>query len=320
MPAEERGPAMAALEAAEAEQRRLRPAAVIFLTARPRRGGRGTSLKPAGPERAAFPSLVVSKAFADVPGEPTVSLHLNASAVKAAKLRNVIGILRGTDAALRDSFVVVSAHYDHLGMAGENGIYHGANDDASGTASLLEIATALRDARPRRSIVFAAFFGEEKGLLGSRYCVQHPVFPLEKTVANVNLEQLGRTDDSRGAHVARANLTGFDYSDIGALFARTGQPLGVEFSKQDGDSDTYFAASDNLPFAQAGIPAHTVSVAYMFPDYHQPGDQWPKLDFDNMAKVDQAVAAAVLAIANSSEAPAWNQSNPKAAAFARKRR
>src|SRR5262249_18763676 len=113
------------------------------------------------------------------------------------KLRNVVGLLRGSDPALKDSYLIVSAHYDHIGVrpTGEGDrINNGANDDGSGTVSVIELASALAGLkqRPRRSIVFITWFGEEKGLVGSRYYGRHPLFPLEKTVAMVNLEQVGR--------------------------------------------------------------------------------------------------------------------------------
>ena len=117
-----------------------------------------------------------------------MSLRLQAPVDRPVRLRNVIGLLRGSDPVLRDSYVLLSAHYDHLGtrpeLAGDN-IFNGANDDGSGTVSVIELASAFATLRqrPRRSIVFMTFFGEEKGLLGSRYYGRHPVFPIDKTVA-----------------------------------------------------------------------------------------------------------------------------------------
>src|SRR5689334_1224416 len=128
--------------------------------------------------------------------------------------RNVAGILRGSDPALRDTYVVLSAHYDHVGMRqnGDDKIFNGANDDGSGTVSVIEIAAALAAAprHPKRSILFLTFFGEERGLWGSRYYSTHPLVPLEKTVAALNLEQVGRTDATNGPQIGVASLTGFD--------------------------------------------------------------------------------------------------------------
>jgi len=144
------------------------------------------------------------------------------------KLRNVAGLLRGSDPALKDTYVMVTAHYDHIGIRGAAGadrIFNGANDDGSGTVSVIEIASALATLkeRPKRSILFVTFFGEEKGLLGSRYYGKHPIFPVDKTVADVNLEQVGRTDDKEGARVGEAALTGFGYSDVSKVFVASGE-------------------------------------------------------------------------------------------------
>jgi peptidase M28-like protein len=254
------------------------------------------------------------------PTPADLSLQLDAAVEKPAKLRNVIGVLRGSDPALRDSFVLVTAHYDHLGirpgMPGDN-IFNGANDDGSGTVSVIELASALATLkqRPRRSVVFMTFFGEEKGLLGSRYYGRHPVFPIEKTVADVNLEQVGRTDSSEGPQISNATLTGFDYSDVGTIFQKAGELTGVKVYKHEQNSDSFFSRSDNQALADQGVPAHTLCTAFMYPDYHGAGDHWDKVDYANMEKVDRMVALALVMIANNAEAPKWNEANPKAARY-----
>ena len=232
------------------------------------------------------------------------------------KLRNVVGLLRGSDSVLRDSYVIVSAHYDHIGVrpTGEGDrINNGANDDGSGTVSVIELATALAGLkqRPKRSVVFIAWFGEEKGLQGSRYYARHPVFPLEKTVAMVNLEQLGRTDDTEGPRLNSATLTGFDFTDLGPIFHAAGEKTGVDVYKNEKNSDAFFSRSDNQAMADAGIPAHTLCVAFDYPDYHKPGDHWEKIDYANLAKVDRTIALALLTVADNADAPKWNESNPK---------
>ncbi len=236
------------------------------------------------------------------------------------KSRNVAGILRGSDPQLKDTYVILSSHYDHVGLAqtGEDRIFNGANDDASGTASVLEVANALAalHPRPKRSILFILFCGEEKGLRGSRYYVAHPLVPLAKTIAQLNLEQLGRTDAPEGPHLNSANVTGFDFSDMVPVVVDAGKRAGIAVTKVPGSSDKYFNRSDNGPLAQAGVPAHTLSVAYEFPDYHAVGDEWQKIDYDNMAKVDQAVGIAVLRLAQALAVPHWNESYPAAKAYA----
>jgi len=250
----------------------------------------------------------------------TATIHVAAPKEKVVTPRNVIGILRGSDPALEDTCVLLTAHYDHLGERPEEsgeGIYNGANDDGSGTVSVLEVARALSrlKQRPRRSIVFMTFFGEEKGLLGSRYYVRHPVWPLEKTIAELNLEQVGRTDSTEGPQISNATMTGFDFSNVAEYLRSAGELTGIRIYKNSRESDLYFNASDNYSFAEAGVPAHTLTVAFNYPDYHAMGDKWQKIDFDNMAKVDRAVALTVYLLASSDQPPRWNESDPKAAAY-----
>jgi hypothetical protein len=250
----------------------------------------------------------------------TADIQLAAAVTRPVKLRNVAGVLRGTDPALKDTYVMLTAHYDHLGMANTaNGkvIYNGANDDGSGTVSMIEIASAIAamKQRPKRSILFLAVFGEARGLLGSRYYGRNPLVPFAKTVADVNLEQMGRTDDDEGPQISRAGMTGFDFSDMGTIFAAAGARTGVEVFKHKVNSDKYFAHSDNQALADKGVPAHTLSVAYGFPDYHAPGDKWHKLDYDNMAKVDRMVALGLWMLANDPKAPQWNANNKLAAPY-----
>ncbi|HZS49033.1 MAG TPA: M28 family peptidase [Blastocatellia bacterium] len=246
----------------------------------------------------------------------TMTLDLPASYERPVKIRNVIGVLRGSDPVLKDTYVLVTAHYDHLGMRpfGEGDrIYNGANDDGSGTVSVMELASALSTLkqRPKRSIVFMTVFGEEKGLRGSRYYGRHPIFPIEKTVADVNLEQVGRTDSTEGPQINNASMTGFDFTDVGTIFQEAGKMTGINVYKHDRNSDAYFGRSDNQALADQGVPAHTICVAFDYPDYHGVGDHWDKVDCANMAKVDRMVGLGLLMIANNPIAPKWNTANPK---------
>ncbi len=242
-------------------------------------------------------------------GHARLTLHLAAPARREVKMRNVAGVLRGSDPALRGQYVIVSAHYDHLGTKppgpGDR-IYNGANDDASGTASLIEIAKALAaDPKPKRSVLFLALFGEEEGLLGSEYYVRHPLVPIHRTVANLNLEQLGRTDSSDGPEIGTFAFTGDGYSDLPHIVAAAAKTQGVSIYHKD-TSDDYFDRSDNYSFAAAGIVAHTLVVAFEFPDYHEVSDEAKKIDYANLAKVDRGIAAGVEAVADAAEAPKWS--------------
>ncbi len=261
----------------------------------------------------------------------TVTVDIPAPDDHPAVLKNVVGILRGSDPKLKDTCVLVTSHYDHIGTTetgnamspqppakdSKDRIYNGANDDGSGTVSVIEIAKALSrlKVKPKRSIVFVTFFGEERGDIGSGYYGRHPVFPVNKTVADVNLEQVGRTDSTVGKQISNASLTGFDYSDVTKFLQDAGRRVGVTIYLDKEGSDAYFERSDNAALAEQGVPAHTLCVAFDYPDYHGLGDEWQKIDYNNMAKVDRAVALGVLDIANSLRAPQWNAKNPKTAGY-----
>jgi len=240
-----------------------------------------------------------------------ISLHANAASQTSVKARNVAGILRGSDPQLRDTYVILSAHYDHLGMAstGIDRIFNGANDDGSGTVSVMEIASALAamPVHPKRSVLFITFFGEESGLWGSHYYARHPLAPPAQTIAQLNLEQVGRTDDSEGPQVRTATITGYDFSDLPGILADAGKATGIRVYKHPKNSDAYFGRSDNQSLADLGIPAHTLGVAFEFPDYHKVSDSWDKIDYENMTAVDRTVALGLLRLTSDEAPPKWNE-------------
>jgi Zn-dependent M28 family amino/carboxypeptidase len=307
--------------------RSARPAAIIVVDRTGATGGSPGEGHLADPEQrsTASPQItLLSAAASDFyaslkagASDTKATIHVAAPQEKPVKVRNVIGILRGSDPDLQDTAVLLTAHYDHLGERADHRIYNGANDDGSGTVSVMEVARALSALKPhpRRSIVFMAFFGEEKGLMGSRYYVRHPLWPIEKTIAQLNLEQLGRTDSTEGPQIANATMTGFDFSSVGEYLRRAGELTGIKIYKNARESDLYFNASDNYSLAEAGIPAHTVTVAFNYPDYHAVGDEWQKIDYDNMAKVDRAVALTAILLADGEQPPHWNESDRKAAPY-----
>jgi hypothetical protein len=257
----------------------------------------------------------------------TASLDIPAPQDQQVTVKNVIGLLHGSDPTLRTTCVLVTAHYDHIGTAdtagglaesksdGRDKIFNGANDDGSGTVSVIEIARALAQLHPKRSILFITFFGEERGLLGSTWYGRNPVFPIARTVADINLEQVGRTDSTEGPEISNASVTGFDYSDVTKYLENAGAVTGVKIYEDPSASDPYFVRSDNAALALQGVPAHTLCTAFDYPDYHGVGDEWQKIDYDNMAKVDRTVALAVLRIADSGKVPQWNAQNPKTLEF-----
>lgn len=223
--------------------------------------------------------------------------------------RNVLAVLPGT--TKKDEYVVVSAHYDHVGVGREvdgDAIYNGADDDATGTTAVLLLAEALAKAGPQpRSVVFVCFTAEERGLMGSKAFCEQPPFPLAKVVANVNLEMLGRPEPGKEG---KAWVTGADLSDFAALAAAAMQKGGVELVEFP-MAGRLFAASDNWSFAKAGVVAHSISAGSLHRDYHQPGDEADKLDVAHMTKVIQAMYGFVVDLATREQAPQWNDAGKK---------
>ncbi|MDX1675556.1 MAG: M20/M25/M40 family metallo-hydrolase [Longimicrobiales bacterium] len=229
-------------------------------------------------------------------------------AVDDARPPNVVGVLRGRDPVLRDRYVVVTAHMDHVGVGqpDETGdsIYNGADDDASGTAALVEVAEALAglETRPRRSVMFVAVSGEEKGLLGSAWFVDHPPVPVESMVANVNLDMVGRNAPDSIV------VIGQEYSSMGPLvraIAADNPGLGLTVSEDLWPEERFFFRSDHFPFAAKEIPA-LFFFAGTHEDYHRPSDEIDDIDTDKVARVGRLVLYLVHAIADAEEPPMWD--------------
>ncbi len=218
---------------------------------------------------------------------------------------NVVGVLPGSDPSRRDEVVLVTAHYDHIGIGrpvNGDSINNGADDDASGTIGLLELARQFaRGPRPARTIVFAAVTGEEVGLIGTRWYINHPVRPLDKTVANLNLEMIGRPDTLTGGS-GTAWLTGYERSTFGDLLLTAGVPIVPD----PRPAQRFFERSDNIDFARRGIPAHTLSTFNLHRDYHQVSDGPETMDTEHMARVIDAALIALRTLANAQDVPRWH--------------
>ena len=226
--------------------------------------------------------------------------------------QNVMGFIEGSDPILKNEIVVVSAHYDHLGKRGEQ-IYHGADDNGSGTSSVLEIAQALSEAKkqgkgPRRSILCLLMTGEEKGLLGSKYYVTYPVFPLDKTVADVNIDMVGRVDEKyeklgnpNYIYVIGADKLSQDLHDVNEKMNHTYTNLTLDYTYNDeNDPNRYYYRSDHYNFAEHGIPA----IFYFngtHDDYHRPTDTIDKINFEKMSKIVKLAYFTACEIANRDE-------------------
>jgi hypothetical protein len=215
---------------------------------------------------------------------------------------NVVGILRGSDPALSKENVVVGAHYDHLGMGGDgtDSIYNGADDDASGTIAVLESARQLAAGQPpKRTLVFVAFTGEESGGVGSNFYLEHPILPLESTVAEMEIEMIGQSDSLAGGP-GKAWLTGYERSTMGDALAAAGIPIVADPHPEE----NFFFRSDNITFAKRGIVAHTLSSFNLHSDYHQVTDDITHVDAAHLAAVINATAKTVRLLADG-EKPTW---------------
>jgi Zn-dependent M28 family amino/carboxypeptidase len=220
--------------------------------------------------------------------------------------RNVIGIVAGTDPLVSDEVIVVGAHFDHVGVGRAvdgDSIYNGADDDASGVVAVLEAARDLASGPPpRRTVVFALFTGEEVGGLGSRWYLDHPVRPLDQTVAQLQVEMIGRPDSLVGGP-GMLWATGYERSTVGAIFARGG----VQVVADPYPDQSFFFRSDNVRFAYAGIPAHTLSSFNLHSDYHRPSDEIEGVDLDHLVAAVETVVMAVRALADAPTTPVWNE-------------
>jgi len=222
---------------------------------------------------------------------------------RRAVLRNVVGFLPGSDPALRDQFLVIGAHYDHLGLGEQDSlapdkagqIHHGADDNASGTAGVMELARAFiaERARLRHSVLFMAFSGEEKGLLGSAHYAEEPLLPLDRTLAMLNLDMIGRVNRNR------LFIGGVGTSP---QFRQWLQEENKDIGFQLDFSDSGYDASDHTSFTRRDIPV-LFFFSGLHADYHKPSDTWEKQLPAETAKVLDLVSRVALRIDAVQEKP-----------------
>jgi Zn-dependent M28 family amino/carboxypeptidase len=219
----------------------------------------------------------------------------------------VVAVLRGSDPELRNTYVVLSAHMDHIGVgsaaARGDSINNGADDDASGTSAVLEVAEAFAalPQAPARSIIFLTVSGEEKGLLGSRHFVEHPVVPLASMVANINIDMIGRNAPDSVVAI------GQDYSSLGPLtqeVVRNHPKLGITVGRDIWPQERFFFRSDHYNFARKEVPA-IFFFAGVHEDYHRPSDEVERIDAGKAARIARLAYYLALEIANRREAPKW---------------
>ena len=215
---------------------------------------------------------------------------------------NAIGILKGSDAS--GEAILISAHLDHLGRretaAGDDKIYNGADDDASGTVAVIELAGALaRRGTPKRTIIFACYGAEEFGGFGARHLRDHPPVPLTRIVANVQFEMIGRPDPAVPARTLW--LTGYERSDLGPTLASRGARL----VQDPHPAQRFFQRSDNYAMALEGVVAHTVSSYGLHKEYHQPSDETRLIDCAHMTEAIASMVEPLAWLANAPFRPAW---------------
>lgn len=235
---------------------------------------------------------------------------------------NVVAYIEGTDAVLKDEYVLLSAHYDHVGVGKQGGqaytpddsIFNGARDNAFGTVSLLAAAEALAQKPPRRSVLLVALTGEEVGLLGSKYYASHPLLPLNKCIFNLNTDGAGYNDTSV------LSVIGLDRTGARAEIEAASKAFGLDVVADPAPEQGLFDRSDNVSFAKLGIPAPTITPGFReFDDelkknYHQASDNPETIDFTYLLQFSQAYAYATRLIADRAKAPQWSKGDKYEAA------
>jgi Zn-dependent M28 family amino/carboxypeptidase len=278
-----------------------------------------------GQDLSALREAAISRDFKPVPLHASISGTVH-NQVREINTNNVVAKIEGGDPALRNQYVIYSGHWDHLGRQGEN-IFHGASDNASGTAGLLELAHAFTElpAPPNRTVLFLWPTAEEKGLLGAKYYVQHPLYPLSKTVADINLDYFsnwgwGRTKDFSILGIGMSSLDDLAKQAV----ARQGRVVTGDTDPVEG----FYWRSDHVEFAMAGVPSLATSPGidyvdkpagwgdqkrqeYIRSDYHKPTDQI-KPDWDLTGAVEdlQVLLAVGYQVAQSPDRPVWTNRPP----------
>lgn len=256
-------------------------------------------------DRDALAKYARSRARADLPVakggvEAKVALHVTVE--PDAESANVVGVLRGSDPQLASEAVVFSSHLDHMGVRLDGAIYHGADDNASGSAGVIELAAAFGRCaeRPKRTLIFLAVSGEELGLWGSRYFVSHPTWPLDQIVADVNTDMIGRNGPEAGEGVILMTPSR-EHLQFSTLVRDTAG-IAERLSLQVKDGDKYYERSDHFNFLGQGIPA-LCFINGEHEDYHQVTDTADKLDGGKMRKVTCAAFWTGWVTANADERP-----------------
>jgi hypothetical protein len=269
----------------------------------------------------------------------TFNLDADYQVVRTQYTRNVIGVIEGTDPKLKDTYVAFGAHYDHVGYAEgevvngkragrspgritegavEDRVWNGADDDGSGTVTILAVAKAFaQGSKPRRSLLFVWHAGEEKGLLGSRYFADHPTVPMESIVAQVNMDMVGRDHENKAENANVVFIVGSDRIstefhnitvDADEALAK---PLKLDYTMNDpADLEQVYYRSDHYSYAAKGVPIVFLTTG-MHPDYHANTDSAEKINYEKMARIAQYAYEIGARTANLDHAPARDNRGPR---------
>ncbi|MEN3334228.1 MAG: hypothetical protein V7641_3593 [Blastocatellia bacterium] len=291
-----------------------------------------TDLKKKADAKEALPSFALKNV------RITFNIDADYQVVRTQYTRNVIGIIEGTDAKLKDTYVAFGAHYDHVGYAEgevvggkrqgargrvtdgavEDRIWNGADDDGSGTVSILAIAKAFAQGqKPRRSLLFVWHAGEEKGLYGSRYFADYPTVAMDKLVAQINIDMIGRNRDNKAEESNTVYPVGSDRisTEFHNLTFEANQtmptPLKLDYSMNDpADTEQIYYRSDHYSYAAKGVPIIFLTTG-LHPDYHANTDSAEKISYEKMAHIAQYAYEIGLRTANLDHAPARDNRGPR---------
>ena len=269
------------------------------------------------------------------PASQTINVAISASATKsevAVRAENVLGFLEGSDPKLKKEVLVLTGHYDHIGLVADpnakDKVNNGADDDGSGTTGVLLMAKAFTDAKkagkgPKRSILFMTVVGEEKGLWGSDWYSSHPVFPVENTIANLNTdmigrigeEYLGKPDSANYIYSIGSNMLSSELGKLSEQVNATYTKMKLDYKYDDPqDTQRIYYRSDHYNFAKLGIPIIFYYDGMLEQDYHQPGDEVSKINFPLLSKRAQLTFFTAWELANQPKRPAVDRDgkgNPK---------
>ena len=253
----------------------------------------------------------------------TIDVDADYQVVRTRLTHNVVGIVEGADAKLKETYVAFGAHYDHVGFResgnpGDDLINNGADDDGSGTVSIMSLAKAFATGpKPKRSLLFVWHAGEENGLLGSQYMADHPAVPLDKIVAQLNIDMIGRNRNDAPSAANMVLVVGSDristelHNINEDANAAQPTPLTLDYEMNDpADTESIYTRSDHYSYAAKGIPIIFYFTG-LHPDYHRPSDSVEKIIFPKMARIARLVYTTGLTVANREKAPERDNKGPR---------